>query len=258
MVHRLCSARCFIRSTPMSAHKSAVGFPKRNFRWIQAGKLVLANLKKKKMEELFLRDVVGFESLIRASLPPSLLFSLHLWYPKKDNFCLFEGTEPCTIVMDLEGTDGRERGEAAFWNPGSLQLHVYSSFYFIITYRSLNFCIFQDDTAFEKQSALFALAVSDIVLINIPRKTTLIFVIRDKTRTPMENLEPILREDIRKIWDSVPKPEAHKETPLKIRKLLLTGSFEIQIGNFMIRKSAGEDDEKLLMSKFLSVPLFPV
>ncbi|KAL1293155.1 hypothetical protein HN51_053781 [Arachis hypogaea] len=120
------------------------------------------------------------------------------------------GIEPCTIVMDLEGTDGRERGE--------------------------------DDTAFEKQSALFALAVSDIVLINMwchdigreqaankpllktvfqvmmrlfsPRKTTLLFVIRDKTRTPLENLEPVLREDIQKIWDSVPKPQAHKETPL--------------------------------------------
>ncbi|XP_071689948.1 protein ROOT HAIR DEFECTIVE 3-like [Rutidosis leptorrhynchoides] len=120
------------------------------------------------------------------------------------------GIEPFTVVMDLEGTDGRERGE--------------------------------DDTAFEKQSALFALAVSDIVLINMwchdigrehaankpllktvfqvmtrlfsPRKTTLIFVIRDKTRTPLENLEPVLREDIQKIWDSVPKPEAHKQTPL--------------------------------------------
>ncbi|KHN39303.1 Protein ROOT HAIR DEFECTIVE 3 like 1, partial [Glycine soja] len=120
------------------------------------------------------------------------------------------GIEPCTLVMDLEGTDGRERGE--------------------------------DDTAFEKRSALFALAVSDIVLINMwchdigreqaankpllktvfqvmmrlfsPRKTTLLFVIRDKTRTPLENLEPVLREDIQKIWDSVPKPQAHKETPL--------------------------------------------
>ncbi|PIA46775.1 hypothetical protein AQUCO_01500372v1 [Aquilegia coerulea] len=120
------------------------------------------------------------------------------------------GIEPCTLVMDLEGTDGRERGE--------------------------------DDTAFEKQSALFALAVSDVVLINMwchdigreqaankpllktvfqvmmrlfsPRRTTLLFVIRDKTRTPMENLEPLLREDIQKIWDTVPKPQAHKETPL--------------------------------------------
>ncbi|XWS16213.1 hypothetical protein CRYUN_Cryun34aG0065900 [Craigia yunnanensis] len=118
------------------------------------------------------------------------------------------GIEPCTLVMDLEGTDGRESGE--------------------------------DDTAFEKQSALFALAVSDIVLINmwchdIGREqaankpllktvfqvmmrlfspTTLMFFIRDKTRTPLENLEPVLREDIQKIWDSVPKPQAHKETPL--------------------------------------------
>ncbi|GKD99863.1 root hair defective 3-like protein, partial [Tanacetum coccineum] len=33
-------------------------------------------------------------------------------------------------------------------------------------------------------------------------------------KTPLENLEPVLREDIQKIWDSVPKPEAHKETPL--------------------------------------------
>ncbi|KAK1259395.1 Protein ROOT HAIR DEFECTIVE 3 [Acorus gramineus] len=121
-----------------------------------------------------------------------------------------EGIDPFTLIMDLEGTDGRERGE--------------------------------DDTAFEKQSALFALAVSDIVLINMwchdigreqaankpllktvfqvmmrlfsPRKTTLLFVIRDKTKSPLEYLEPILREDIQKIWDNVSKPQAHRETPL--------------------------------------------
>ncbi|XP_015066835.1 protein ROOT HAIR DEFECTIVE 3 homolog 2-like isoform X1 [Solanum pennellii] len=120
------------------------------------------------------------------------------------------GIEPLTIVMDLEGTDGRERGE--------------------------------DDTTFEKQSALFALAVADVVLINMwchdigreqaanrpllktvfqvmmrlfsPRKTTLLFVIRDKTKTPLEYLEPILREDIQKIWDAVRKPHAHKDTQL--------------------------------------------
>ncbi|MED6208260.1 hypothetical protein PIB30_117609 [Stylosanthes scabra] len=120
------------------------------------------------------------------------------------------GIEPFTIAMDLEGTDGRERGE--------------------------------DDTAFEKQSALFALAISDVVLINMwchdigrehaankpllktvfqvmmrlfsPRRTTLLFVIRDKTKTPFEHLEPILRDDIQKIWDAVPKPQAHKYTPL--------------------------------------------
>ncbi|KAI3937525.1 hypothetical protein MKW92_025594 [Papaver armeniacum] len=46
--------------------------------------------------------------------------------------------EPCTLVMDLEGTDGRKR-------------------------RGMP----EDYTAFEKQGALFALAVSDIVLINM-------------------------------------------------------------------------------------------
>ncbi|CAH8278258.1 unnamed protein product [Arabidopsis lyrata] len=120
------------------------------------------------------------------------------------------GIEPFTIAMDLEGTDGRERGE--------------------------------DDTTFERQSALFAIAVADIVLINMwchdigreqaankpllktvfqvmlrlfsPRKTTLLFVIRDKTKTPIELLERALREDIQKIWDLVRKPEAHKNTPL--------------------------------------------
>ncbi|KAL3701860.1 hypothetical protein R1sor_019882 [Riccia sorocarpa] len=118
--------------------------------------------------------------------------------------------DPCTIIMDLEGTDGRERGE--------------------------------DDTAFEKQSALFALAVSDIVLINMwchdigreqaankpllktvfqvmmrlftPRKTTLLFVIRDKTRTPLSTLEPILRGDVQKIWEGAPKPPQYQGTEL--------------------------------------------
>ncbi|RLM58095.1 hypothetical protein C2845_PM18G09800 [Panicum miliaceum] len=114
------------------------------------------------------------------------------------------GIEPSTVVLDLEGTDGRERG--------------------------------QDDTAFEKQSALFALAVSDIVMINLwchdigrehaanrpllrtvfqvlmrlfsPRKTTLLLVIRDKTKTPLEYLTQALKDDIQK------KPEAYKEAAL--------------------------------------------
>lgn len=44
-------------------------------------------------------------------------------------------SEPVTMVMDLEGSDGRERGE--------------------------------DDTSFERQSSLFALAVADILLVNM-------------------------------------------------------------------------------------------
>ena len=110
-----------------------------------------------------------------------------------------------TLVMDLEGTDGRERGE--------------------------------DDTAFEKQTALFAMAAADVLLVNMwcndigrevasgkpllktifqvnlkvfnPRKTTLLFVIRDKSRTPLERLQTNLREDLDRIWATITKPERH-------------------------------------------------
>jgi hypothetical protein len=92
--------------------------------------------------------------------------------------------EHCTLVLDLEGSDGRERGE--------------------------------DDTAFERQAALFALALADVLLVNIwchdigreagagkplmktilqvhlkllqdvGKRTHLVFVIRDKSKkTPL-------------------------------------------------------------------------
>ena len=43
--------------------------------------------------------------------------------------------EPLTLVLDLEGSDGRERGE--------------------------------DDNSFERQSSLFALAVTDVLVVNM-------------------------------------------------------------------------------------------
>ncbi len=53
-----------------------------------------------------------------------------IWFAKSTKI-----TEPVTMVMDLEGSDGRERGE--------------------------------DDTSFERQSSLFALAVADVLLVNM-------------------------------------------------------------------------------------------
>ena len=44
-------------------------------------------------------------------------------------------SNPTTLVMDLEGSDGRERGE--------------------------------DDNSFERQSSLFALAVADVLVVNM-------------------------------------------------------------------------------------------
>ena len=53
-----------------------------------------------------------------------------IWFAKSPKV-----DEPITMVMDLEGSDGRERGE--------------------------------DDTSFERQSSLFALAVADVLLVNM-------------------------------------------------------------------------------------------
>ncbi|OJJ81026.1 dynamin-like GTPase SEY1 [Aspergillus glaucus CBS 516.65] len=111
------------------------------------------------------------------------------------------------LVMDVEGTDGRERGE---------------------------------DQDFERKSALFALATSEVLIVNIwehqvglyqganmgllktvfevnlqlflkDRSTThrslLFFVIRDFVgTTPLRNLQKTLTEDISRLWDSISKP----------------------------------------------------
>ncbi|KAJ9165261.1 hypothetical protein NKR19_g650 [Coniochaeta hoffmannii] len=111
------------------------------------------------------------------------------------------------LVMDVEGTDGRERGE---------------------------------DQDFERKSALFALATSEVLIVNIwehqvglyqganmgllktvfevnlqlflkDRQSTtrslLFFVIRDHIgHTPLANLRNTLVQDLSKIWSSISKP----------------------------------------------------
>ncbi|KAL3512120.1 hypothetical protein ACH5RR_024837 [Cinchona calisaya] len=62
----------------------------------------------------------------------------------------------------------------------------------------------RDDTAFKNQSARFGLAVSEIVLINMWCHDT------GHEQTAKK---PLLKKTVFQIWDSVPKPQAHKETP---------------------------------------------
>ncbi|KAK4214980.1 protein SEY1 [Rhypophila decipiens] len=111
------------------------------------------------------------------------------------------------LVMDVEGTDGRERGE---------------------------------DQDFERKSALFALATSEVLIVNIwehqvglyqganmgllktvfevnlqlflkdrqsQTRSLLFFVIRDHIgNTPLQNLRNTLLQDLTKIWSSISKP----------------------------------------------------
>ncbi|KAL2133445.1 hypothetical protein VTI74DRAFT_2331 [Chaetomium olivicolor] len=112
------------------------------------------------------------------------------------------------LVMDVEGTDGRERGE---------------------------------DQDFERKSALFALATSEVLIVNIwehqvglyqganmgllktvfevnlqlflkdrqsQTRSLLFFVIRDHIgNTPLANLRDTLIQDLTRIWSSIAKPQ---------------------------------------------------
>lgn len=155
-------------------------------------------------------------------------------------------SEPLTLVMDLEGSDGRERGE--------------------------------DDTSFERQSALFALAVADVVVVNMwakdvgresgagkpllktifqvnlklfqpaagQRRTVLLFVFRDRTRTPLDLLRSTWEVDLVRMWEGIAKPPAYEGLPL-------TDFFEVQyaaLANYEDRAEDFRAETHLLRRRF--------
>ncbi|KAL9480677.1 hypothetical protein ACSS6W_005463 [Trichoderma asperelloides] len=154
------------------------------------------------------------------------------------------------LVMDVEGTDGRERGE---------------------------------DQDFERKSALFALATSEVLLINIwehqvglyqganmgllktvfevnmqlflkdknstPR-SLLFFVIRDHLGvTPLSALQNTLIQDLTKIWSSISKPQGLEQSRIEDyfdfgfaalpHKILQGEKFESEVANLGARFSTG-------------------
>lgn len=133
-------------------------------------------------------------------------------------------SEAGIIVMDLEGTDSRERGE--------------------------------DATTFERKSALLALALSEVLIVNVwaqdvgrynaanlallktvmeldlqlffgsknpattknsekrVHKTRMLFVLRDHVSSPFETLCSTLKADVDNIWNTIAKPDAALGTPV--------------------------------------------
>ncbi|KAI6088967.1 root hair defective 3 GTP-binding protein [Hypoxylon rubiginosum] len=159
------------------------------------------------------------------------------------------------LVMDVEGTDGRERGE---------------------------------DQDFERKSALFALATSEVLIVNIwehqvglyqganmgllktvfevnlqlflkdkqstPR-SLLFFVIRDHIgHTPLANLRNTLVQDLTKIWSSISKPPGLEKSRIEDyfdfafaalpHKILQPDKFETEVKNLGGRFIAGNRNSK--------------
>ncbi|KAK4550698.1 Dynamin-like GTPase that mediates homotypic ER fusion [Oleoguttula mirabilis] len=159
------------------------------------------------------------------------------------------------LVMDVEGTDGRERGE---------------------------------DQDFERKSALFALATSEVLIVNIwehqvglyqganmgllktvfevnlqlflkdtksvPR-SLLFFVIRDSLgTTPLANLRQTLIQDLERIWTGLSKPQGLEKSRIQDyfdfafvalpHKILQPEKFEQEVQKLGTRFREGYKDPK--------------
>ncbi|KAF8439561.1 RHD3/Sey1 [Kalaharituber pfeilii] len=164
------------------------------------------------------------------------------------------------LVMDVEGTDGRERGE---------------------------------DQDFERKSALFALATSEVMIVNIwehqvglyqganmgllktvfevnlqlfqknqttSQRSLLFFVIRDHVgHTPIKSLAELLLADLSRIWSSLTKPPGLEESQISDffdfefaalpHKILQAEQFVEQTKLLRKRFREVEDEEQLASSK---------
>ncbi|PPR02965.1 hypothetical protein CVT26_004909 [Gymnopilus dilepis] len=121
------------------------------------------------------------------------------------------------MVMDVEGTDGRERGEDQDFERKSALFSLASSEILIVNlwehqvglYQGANMGLLK--TVFEVNLGLFGKKSTD----GTSGRTLLLFVIRDHIgQTPLENLQATLTADMNRIWDSLSKPSELKDAQL--------------------------------------------
>ncbi|KAF2710942.1 root hair defective 3 GTP-binding protein [Pleomassaria siparia CBS 279.74] len=178
-----------------------------------------------------------------------------IWMSKNKREDSGRGMAENILVMDVEGTDGRERGE---------------------------------DQDFERKSALFALATSEVLIVNIwehqvglyqganmgllktvfevnlqlfvkdsktiPR-SLLFFVIRDHLgTTPLRNLQNTLVQDLSKLWSTISKPKGLENSQIEDyfdfafvalpHKILQPDKFEEAVERLGSRFREGYNDPK--------------
>ncbi|KAF9067200.1 RHD3/Sey1 [Rhodocollybia butyracea] len=127
------------------------------------------------------------------------------------------GKDTNIMVMDVEGTDGRERGEDQDFERKSALFSLASSEVLIINlwehqvglYQGANMGLLK--TVFEVNLGLFGKKAQD----KTSGRTMLLFVIRDHIGTaPLANLQTTLTLDLQKIWDSLSKPSELQDRQL--------------------------------------------
>ncbi|KAI0268532.1 root hair defective 3 GTP-binding protein-domain-containing protein [Russula aff. rugulosa BPL654] len=119
------------------------------------------------------------------------------------------GRDMNVLVMDVEGTDGRERGEDQDFERKSALFSLASSEVLIVNlwehqvglYQGANMGLLK--TVFEVNLGLFGKKSQE----SANQRTLLLFVIRDHIgTTPLANLQATLIADLQRIWDALSKP----------------------------------------------------
>ncbi|KAG6817484.1 Dynamin-like GTPase that mediates homotypic ER fusion [Tephrocybe sp. NHM501043] len=158
------------------------------------------------------------------------------------------GRDMNVMVMDVEGTDGRERGEDQDFERKSALFSLASSEILIVNlwehqvglYQGANMGLLK--TVFEVNLGLFGKKTHD----GTNGRTLLLFVIRDHIGvTPLANLEATLAADLTRIWDSLAKPSELKDRKLSDyfdlsftalpHKILSADKFEAEVQNLRTR-----------------------
>ncbi|KAJ7267584.1 RHD3/Sey1 [Mycena haematopus] len=155
------------------------------------------------------------------------------------------GKDMNVMVMDVEGTDGRERGEDQDFERKSALFSLASSEVLIINlwehqvglYQGANMGLLK--TVFEVNLGLFGKNATN-------GRTLLLFVIRDHIGvTPLANLQATLTADLNRIWESLSKPTELQDRQLSDyfdlaftalpHKVLAADKFEAEILNLRTR-----------------------
>lgn len=119
-------------------------------------------------------------------------------------------TKSNILVMDVEGTDGRERGEDQDFERKAALFALSTSEVLILNIWETQVGLYQGanlgllKTVFEVNITLFGKSKLDS---NNDHKVLLLIVIRDHVgTTPVESLAETITQDLKKIWDSLLKP----------------------------------------------------
>ncbi|PWZ03424.1 root hair defective 3 GTP-binding protein [Testicularia cyperi] len=129
------------------------------------------------------------------------------------------GKKMNVLVMDVEGTDGRERGEDQDFERKSALFSIAAAEVLIVNlwehqvglYQGANMGLLK--TVFEVNLSLFQ--ASKARTAGTKDKTLLLFVIRDHIGvTPVQNLSTTIMADLTKIWTSLSKPDGMESSQI--------------------------------------------